>query len=83
MFIELISCSPWIWSCGYTSDPWVVNMCSFSWDDEVWSVVFDTTSSTVSLTAVDGFVIVSEVVSKVDSVTVDVIFSLFFWSVVV
>jgi hypothetical protein len=41
-------------------------------------VVFDTTSSTVSLTAVDGFVIVSEVVSKVDSVTVDVIFSLFF-----
>jgi len=41
-------------------------------------VVFDTTSSTVSLTSVDGFVIVSEVVSKVDSVTVDVIFSFLF-----
>jgi hypothetical protein len=38
-------------------------------------LVFDTTSSTVSLTAVGGFAIVSEVVSIVDSVTVDVISS--------
>lgn len=84
MFIELISCSPWIWSCEYNSDPSVVDICSFSWVEEVWSVVFDTTSWSVSLTAVNGLVIVSWVVLKPDSVTVDVISSsLFCWIVVV
>lgn len=82
-FVELISCSSWIWSCKYTSDPSVVNICSFSWDEVVWSAVFDTTSSIVSLIAVVGFVIVSEVVSKFKSVAVNVISSLLFWSVIV
>jgi len=57
---------PWIWSSRYESDPSNVNICSFSWDEEVWSIGFDTISSTVSLTTVvNGFVIVSSVVSAV------------------
>ncbi len=81
--VKLLSCSPWIWSCEYKSDLFVVNICSFSSNEEVWSAVFDTTSSTVSLTAIDGFVIVSGVVSTVDSVPSDMISSPLFWSIVV
>jgi hypothetical protein len=73
----VVSCSPWIWSFVSNSDPWVVSICSFTWG-EVWSGgIFDTTSSTVSLTVVDEVVIVSEG----RSVTIEVMFSSLFWSI--
>lgn len=76
--VDFFSCSPWIWPSLSESIPSNVNICSFSWDEEVWSVVFDTTSWTASLTDVDGCVIVSSIVS-----VAVVTSSSLFWSILV